>query len=80
MTSREFNRATGEAKSAARTGPVYITDRGRPSFVLLSFSDYQRLTGDQPSIVELLGGPAGVEDVEMEVPPSRETPVPAELD
>ena len=30
LTSREFNQDTGRAKTAARHGPVFITDRGKP--------------------------------------------------
>ncbi|MDG4768201.1 type II toxin-antitoxin system prevent-host-death family antitoxin [Solwaraspora sp. WMMD406] len=43
--SREFKHDTGRAKIAARSGPVFITDRGRPGYVLLTIEDYQRLTG-----------------------------------
>lgn len=67
MSSREFNQDTGRAKQAAERGPVIITDRGRPSHVLLTIEDYQRLTEPAVSIVELLGM-EGVEDVELEVP------------
>lgn len=54
LSSREFNQDTSGAKKAARRGPVFITDRGRPAHVLLSFEDYQKLAGKQPSIVEQL--------------------------
>ena len=77
ITSREFNQDTGGAKKAADAGPVYITDRGRPSHVLLSFADYQRLAGNQPTIIDLLGEPKGVEDIEFEAPASDELPEPA---
>jgi hypothetical protein len=80
MTSREFNQDTGNAKKAARSGPVYVTDRGRVSHVLLSFDDYQRLARNRMSIVELLAGPPGVEDVELEIPASREVADPAAFD
>jgi hypothetical protein len=59
---------------------VYITDRGRLSHVLLTFADYQRLEANQPSIIELLAEPAGVEDADFEVAVSRETPVAARFD
>ena len=62
LTSREFNRDTGGAKKAALGGPVYITDRGRPSHVLMSFDDYQRLTESEASIVDMLAEPVGVEN------------------
>ncbi|WP_239342307.1 type II toxin-antitoxin system Phd/YefM family antitoxin [Frankia sp. CiP3] len=45
VTSREFNHDVSAVKRAAAAGPVIITDHGRPSHVLLSFADYQRLTG-----------------------------------
>jgi prevent-host-death family protein len=80
LTSREFNQDTGGAKKAAEAGPVYITDRGRPSHVLLSFADYQRLAANQPSIIELLAEPAGVEDIDFEAPASREPAPPARFE
>jgi prevent-host-death family protein len=57
LTSREFNQDTGRAKRAAKRGPVFITDRGRPSHVLLTAEEYERITGGQKSIVELLAMP-----------------------
>lgn len=57
LSSRVFNQNTGAAKQAAEKGPVFITDRGRPSHVLLSIEDYRRLTGREASIVELLAMP-----------------------
>ena len=43
FSSREFKQDAGGAKRAAAKGPVIITDRGRPSHVLLSFEAYQKL-------------------------------------
>jgi prevent-host-death family protein len=77
LSSREFNQDTGGAKKAAEKGPVYITDRGRPSHVLLTFADYERLARNQASIIELLSEPAGVEDIELELPASRDRARPA---
>jgi len=42
LTSREFNQDTSRAKKAARRGPVFITDRGRPAHLLLSIEEYRR--------------------------------------
>lgn len=67
LSSREFNQDTSGAKKAALRGPVFITDRGRPAHVLLSFEDYQKLTGKQPSIVEQLAMPGG-DAIEFEPP------------
>ena len=68
ISSREFNQSTGAAKKAARNGPVYITDRGQTSHVLLSYEHYREMTSDQPSIVDILGEPAGIADVDFEIP------------
>ena len=59
LSSREFNQDASRAKKAARSGPVFITDRGRPAHVLLSIVDYQQLTHSQLNIVELLAMPLG---------------------
>jgi prevent-host-death family protein len=57
LSSREFNQDTSRAKTAAKHGPVFITDRGRPAHVLLTIEDYQRLSSDHASIVEMLAMP-----------------------
>jgi len=64
FSSREFNQDTGKAKKYALKGPVYITDRGKPSYVLLSIKDYQSLSVGNKSIGELLSMD-GVEDIEF---------------
>ena len=67
FSSREFNRDVTRAKKAASVGPVFITDRGRPAHVLLSFEDYQRLTKQRRNIADALAMP-GVADIEFEPP------------
>jgi prevent-host-death family protein len=79
VSSREFNQHTSRAKTATRSGPVIITERGRPAHVLLTFEEYQRLAGLKGSIVERLGLPPGIEDVELEIPPLRDPARPADL-
>ena len=79
LSSREFNQDTGRAKNAARSGPVFITDRGRPAHVLLTFEDYRRLTGDQENIIDLLGLAPDEVDVELEVETPRDLARPADL-
>lgn len=56
MTSREFNQHTGRAKAAADRGPVIITDRGKPAYVLLSNEEFERIAaGKKPlSVAESL--------------------------
>jgi len=79
ISSRELNQDTARAKRAARKGPVFITDRGRPAHVLLSIKQYEKLTGKQKSIVEMLAMP---EVAEIDFEPPRlgdEYLVPADL-
>lgn len=59
--SREFNQDVSRAKRAARVAPVFVTDRGRATHVLLSIEDYRRLTGETESIADLLALPAPLE-------------------
>lgn len=58
LSSREFNQDVGRAKKAARQGPVFITDRGQPSHVLLTIEEYRKLTGKGMSLAEAIGDPA----------------------
>lgn len=54
MTSREFNQDISQAKRAARIAPVFVTDRGKPTHVLISIETFQRLSGVGETIVDLL--------------------------
>ena len=76
LSSRELNQDVARAKKAAKNGPVFITDRGKPAHVLLSIEEYRRLTGKRRNLVEALSMP-GIADIEMEIPRSREFPRPA---
>lgn len=79
MSSREFNQDTSGAKKAAEEGPVYITDRGHPAHVLLTFDAYEELVGPHRAI-DLLAEPAGVADVEFVVPKSTGVAQPTAFD
>lgn len=78
LSSREFNHDASRAKKAAKDGPVFITDRGRPAHVLLSIEEYFRLTGGTASIVELLAMP-DAENVEFEPPRAQGFTRPADI-
>lgn len=68
LSSTTFNQDVAKAKEASNDGPVIITDRGRPTHVLLSMKDYLEITGQNRNMVELLAMP-GPEDIDFE--PSR---------
>ena len=67
LSSRELNQDVTRAKRATRSGPVFITDRGKPAHVLLSFEDYQRLTRQRRNIADALAMRVAV-DAEFEPP------------
>ncbi|MGH6787139.1 MAG: type II toxin-antitoxin system prevent-host-death family antitoxin [Novosphingobium sp.] len=79
FTSREFNRDPGGIKRAARSGPVFITDRNRPSLVVLAIRDYERLAGRGISLLDVLM-PAADQDFAFEPPRANPAARPAELD
>lgn len=54
MTARDFNQDASAAKREAAREPLIITDRGTPSFVLLTYTDYRQLKGELDNIVDLL--------------------------
>ncbi|CAO3424564.1 type II toxin-antitoxin system Phd/YefM family antitoxin [Azospirillum argentinense] len=55
MSSQEFNQNPSEAKRAAEDGPVIVTDRGEPAFVLIKYDTYRRLSGERGgSLLDLL--------------------------
>lgn len=78
LSSRELNQDVTRAKKAAKRGPVFITDRGRPAHVLLSFEDYQRLTRQRRNIADALAMPE-VAGIEFDPPRAAITARPADL-
>ena len=59
ISSQELNQDLGKAKRAATQNPVIITHRGKPAFVLLTYTEYQRLSRSAPgrTLVEALSMP-----------------------
>lgn len=69
VTSREFTRDVAAAKrAAAEQGPVFITERGQQTHVLLTISEFRRLSGQQRSMADALAM-SGAEDVAFDPPP-----------
>ena len=68
IASREFNQDVSQAKRAARLEPVFVTDRGRPTHVLMSIDAFRQLTGQTETIIDLLAMP-GLTDIDL--PESR---------
>jgi prevent-host-death family protein len=67
FSSRQFNQNASKAKKAAQDGPVFITDRGKPAHVLLSYEEYKKISGKKQNIVDLISMPAEA-DLDIEFP------------
>lgn len=79
LSSRDFNQDTAAAKRAAKDGPVFITDRGEPAYVLMTIEEYRRLSGQKPSLADLLGMEDG-DDIEFDPPKLNLVLKPADFD
>ncbi len=78
LSSAELTRDVSRAKKATNKGPVIITDRGKPSYVLLGFEDYQRLTQQKSKTAGSLAMP-DIADIEFEPPRLSLVAKPADL-
>ncbi|AWD23627.1 type II toxin-antitoxin system Phd/YefM family antitoxin [Fuscovulum blasticum] len=65
ISSRELNQDLARAKRAALEGPVFITDRGRPAHVLMSYARYQEMSGQRRNILDALAMP-GLSEVDFD--------------
>ena len=67
VPSRDFSRDLGAAKRLTATGPVFITDRGKPTFAFFKIEDHYKLSGKtNASIVDLLALPG--DDIAFDPP------------
>ena len=73
LSSRELNHDVSSAKKAAQDGPVVITDRGKPSHVLMTYGEFQRLSGKRRSLVEALAMP-GLANIDFDPPRAEIAP------
>ncbi len=67
LSSREFNQDRSRATKAAQKGPVFVTNRGHLNLVLLSATEYQKLSGKRESIGDMLADSAAAE-IDFEPP------------
>ena len=67
VSSRAFNQDIGQAKRAADSGPVIVTDRGEPAYVLMRHDAWRRLVGQRKNLLLTLDMP-GTETIEFDPP------------
>ena len=78
FSSRQFNQEAGKAKKAAQLGPVFITDRGQPAHVLLTFDAYKKIANTPTKIADLLAMP-GAKQADFPIPQLRDLAQAADL-
>jgi prevent-host-death family protein len=78
VSSREFNQDASGVKRAASDGPVFITDRGRPAHVLLTYDAYLALLGQERSLLDVVSQEAD-DDIEFEPPRMGDISRPVDL-
>ena len=54
ISSRQFNQNIGKAQKAAQKEPVFITNRGVPTYVLLTKEEYDRITLPKKNALDVL--------------------------
>jgi prevent-host-death family protein len=67
ISSREFNQNRSGAVRATASGPVIITDRGRPAYVLMTVDEYKKITKGDRSLIDAFYVP-GADEIEFEIP------------
>ncbi len=68
MSSREANQSFGKAQRAANEGPLTITNRGKPAYVLMKHEDYVCMSGRQRSLADMLADHRPEADFDFEFP------------
>lgn len=75
ISSRDFTRDVAAAKRAADKGPVYITNRGVPEYVLQRIEDYDRDRGQgEMSLLALMDSLPATNALDFDWPRAEITP------
>jgi prevent-host-death family protein len=79
VSMREHNQDSSGVVRAASKAPVFLTNRGKTTHVLMSIEEYEKLNGKPKSIVDMLRDPES-DHIDFE-PPKLEGPlfIPADL-
>jgi hypothetical protein len=57
ISSRKFDKDPKCARKAADNGPVFISERGRHTYALLTIEEYRRIGGSAETILDLIAMP-----------------------
>jgi prevent-host-death family protein len=83
FSSREFAHDLANVKRAAQEGPVFITDRGTPTYALMKIEDFRRLANSGAparSLLEVMDALPDTGGIEFEPPRLEGLIKPADLD
>jgi prevent-host-death family protein len=78
LTVTEVNQNFSRARHALADGPVVITERGRPAFVLMTYEAFTARQGGKPSLLARIDVP-GTEAIAFETPARERGFTPADL-
>jgi hypothetical protein len=67
IASWKFIKDPKNAKKATARGPVFISERGRHAFALLTIEEYRKIDGKAESVLDLLAMPEAAE-IDFEPP------------
>jgi prevent-host-death family protein len=67
LTVTEVNQNFSRARNALEGGPVIITERGKPAFVLMTYDAFAARHGTRPSLLQRIDVP-GTEEIDLEPP------------
>ena len=69
VSMRQYSQDSSGVVRAASKAPVFLTNRGKTTHVVMSIEDYEKLHGRAKSILETLRQPGGSEyDFDFDVP------------
>lgn len=75
VSARDFAHDLAKAKRATRSGPVFITDRGKPTLALLKIEDYYELIGEKPrTLLDVMAAIPCEPGIAFEAPRLRDLP------
>jgi hypothetical protein len=78
LPSRRIEPNLTKLLGESREGPVFLSDEDRPSHVLMTIDDYERIICGKLNIVEMLWMP-GMPDIDFDPVRSTESVHPADL-
>ncbi|MGV0959196.1 MAG: type II toxin-antitoxin system Phd/YefM family antitoxin [Limnohabitans sp.] len=68
VSNRDFTHDVTAAKRAALDGPVFITEKGGPAYVLMKIDDYRMMVNGNSSLLDVMDNIPGGEGIDFSAP------------